>query len=95
MDSQPAAISIGGTVSGAGLLVLLPVPAGLINRNSGNISTDRKTDLIQRTMTDDGGKTAEEFPGSLLPVLRQAPEMLVEQPDGGCSGGLALVHPVI
>jgi hypothetical protein len=82
-------------VSGAGVWLSRPAGSGLINRNFGKIFADRKTDFIQRTMTDDGGKTAEEFPGSLLLVLRQATEMLVEEQDGGGSGGPAMVHPVI
>ena len=45
-------------------------------------------------MTDGGGKTPEESTGRSLVRLNSGAGILVEQQDGGRSGGPALVDPV-
>lgn len=95
VDSSLAAISVGGTVAGAGVWLFRPETSGLINWEFSEIIADGKTHCCQGAMSDEGGQTPAKIPGRLLVALKSGAEMLVEQQAGGCSGGPAFVDPVV
>jgi len=94
VDPDLAAISIGGTVTGAGVWLFRPESSGLINRDFPDVSADGRTYCYQGAMTDQGGQIPTPFPGRLLISLTSDTEMLVEQQDGACADGAAFVDPV-
>ena len=72
VDPTLTAISIGGTVSSAGVWLFAPESTGLVNRDFSAVSAE-------------GGQTPAPFPGRLLISLNNDTEMLVERQDGDCT----------